>query len=180
MSLKTLLAWAFAEQAHRSVGQIRKYTGEPYIVHPQSVAEIVQSIPHDENMVCAALLHDVVEDTPVTLLQIERRFGEDVALLVADLTDISTKEMGNRKIRKEVDRQHIAKASPRAKTIKLADLIHNTESIVANDPGFAKVYLAEKRLLMEVLREGDETLWKRAMSLLEDSEAYLRRNYIEY
>jgi len=131
-------------------------------------------------MICAAWLHDVVEDTPVTLLEIESRFGQDVASLVSDLTDVSTKEMGTRKVRKEIDRQHISKASPRAKTIKLADLIHNTESIVANDPGFAKVYLAEKRLLMEVLREGDETLWKRAMSLLEDSEAYLRRNYIEY
>ena len=180
MSLKVLLAWAFAEQAHRSVDQKRKYTGEPYIVHPQSVADIVQSVTHDENMVCAALLHDVVEDTSVTLLEIESRFGQDVASLVSDLTDVSTREMGNRKVRKEVDRQHIAKASPRAKTIKLADLIHNTENIVANDKGFAKVYLAEKRLLLEVLTEGDVTLWNRAKNLLEKSERQLYREEDTY
>lgn len=88
--------------------------------------------------------------------------------------------MGNRKVRKEVDRQHIAKASPRAKTIKLADLIHNTENIVANDKGFAKVYLAEKRLLLEVLTEGDVTLWNRAKNLLEKSERQLYREEDTY
>ena len=55
-------------------------------------------------------------------------------------------------------------ATPEAKTIKLADLIDNTKSIVEHDPRFAKVYLEEKRLLLEVLKDGDETLWQQAHS----------------
>lgn len=75
---------------------------------------------------------------------------------------MSTSHDGLRKHRKAKDREHTAKASPQAKTIKLADLIDNTRSIVERDPEFAKVYLAEKALLLEVLRDGDATLWKMA------------------
>jgi (p)ppGpp synthase/HD superfamily hydrolase len=94
-------------------------------------------------------------------------FGKQVAALVADLTDVSRFEDGNRQARKCIDREHTAKASPDAKTIKLADLIDNTRSIVAHDPDFAKVYLGEKRQLLKVLREGDPVLWKLAFDLVE-------------
>jgi hypothetical protein len=59
-----------------------------------------------------------------------------------------------------IDREHATTASPEAKAIKLDDLIGNTRSIVARDPTFAKVSLAEKRLLLGVLREGDAAQWK--------------------
>ena len=61
-------AFAFAKAAHEAVGQMRKYTGEPYIVHPVEVADIVQTVAHTEVMLAAALLHDTVEDTGVTTL----------------------------------------------------------------------------------------------------------------
>ena len=156
----------FAEAAHASIDQRRKYTGEPYIAHPAAVVDLVRSVPHTEAMICAAWLHDTVEDTPITLDEIERVFGFDVATLVEMLTDVSKRSDGNRKARKAIDRAHTAQASPAAKTIKLADLIDNTRSIVERDPEFAKVYLAEKALLIEVLRDGDPALWAKAAAML--------------
>ncbi len=75
----------FAQKAHE--GQVRK-SGEPYIVHPILVAAITAVISDDETMVLAALLHDVVEDTPSTIEEIEERFGKDTSHLVEGLTKI--------------------------------------------------------------------------------------------
>lgn len=160
------LAREFATLAHERVGQRRKYTNEPYIVHPAAVVELVRSVPHDEAMLCAAWLHDTVEDCGVGLDEIERVFGLDVATLVAHLTDVSKPSDGNREARKAIDRAHTAQACARAKTIKLADLIDNTHSIVERDPAFAKIYLREKALLLDVLVEGDATLQAQARAML--------------
>lgn len=149
-------ARAFATMAHR--GQTRKYTGDPYIVHPEAVVKLVASVPHTEAMLAAAWLHDVVEDTPVTLDYLRAEFGVEVAALVEQLTDVSRPWNGNRAIRKAMDREHLAFASPEAKTVKLADLIDNSRSIIERDPGFARTYVAEKRLLLEVLWQGDPIL----------------------
>jgi len=149
-------ALSFATEAHE--GQVRKYTGVPYIVHPIEVMEIVKTVSGDVNMHAAALLHDVVEDTDVTIQDIQREFGEDVARLVDDLTDVSKPEDGNRKTRKALDRAHSAMASARAQTIKLADLISNGRDILKNDRNFAKVFLKEKDLLLQVMTEGDGKL----------------------
>ena len=157
-------ALKFATIAHAD--QKRKYTGKPYIVHPIEVMQIVRTVEHDEAMLAAALLHDVVEDTDIDLDTIRDVFGDDVASLVDDLTDVSRPEDGNRKVRKALDREHSAQASARAQTIKLADLISNSSDILENDPKFAKVYLAEKELLLEVLTEGDASLRERAASYL--------------
>jgi len=78
-------ALEFSINSH--IGQYRK-SGEPYIIHPILVASIVVSITNDESMAIAALLHDVVEDTSVTIKQVEELFGKDVAHLVAGLTKI--------------------------------------------------------------------------------------------
>ena len=73
---------------------------------------------------------------------------------------------GNRATRKELDRQHTAKASPDAKTVKLADLISNGKSIIKDDPNFAKVFMKEKAALLEVLTEGDAILFKEASDMV--------------
>jgi (p)ppGpp synthase/HD superfamily hydrolase len=158
------LALDFATAAH--TGQKRKYTGEDYIVHPMEVAEIVKTVAYTPEMIAAALLHDVVEDTDASLEDILHRFGSAVADLVRDLTDVSQPEDGNRATRKALDRAHTAQASAAAKTIKLADLISNSRSIVEFDPKFAKVYLKEKALLLDVLTEGDEILLKKAAEFI--------------
>ena len=151
-------ARVFATAAHAAVGQTRKYTGEPYVVHPIEVSELVASVNGTEAMVAAALLHDVLEDTEVTVDLLEEQFGSKVADLVLWLTDISRPKDGNRSARKALDRQHSAAAPAAAQTIKVADLISNTRSIIAHDPGFAKVSLEEKRLLLDVLTRADPTL----------------------
>lgn len=153
------LAARFALVAHNKVGQVRKYTGQPYFVHPWAVAMQVMKVEHDAEMLAAALLHDTVEDTHVEIGEIAWRFGFQVARLVDELTDVSKPEDGNRSVRKEIDRQHTAKASARAKTIKLADLIDNTKSILEHDLVFARIYLNEKARLLEVLGEGDAYLY---------------------
>ena len=153
----------FAHGAHFAVGQLRKYTNEPYIVHPFEVAQIVATVPDaTEEMIAAAWLHDVVEDTGVTLDQVHLLFGAEVAKLVFWLTDASRPEDGNRVARKAIDRAHIAKAPAAAQTVKLADLISNTKSIMAHDPEFAKVYLEEKRLMLEVMTKGHPALMAEA------------------
>lgn len=150
----------FAQAAHGD--QKRKYTGDPYINHPIAVAEIVETVPHTDEMIAAALLHDVVEDTHVTIDQIADRFGDKVAELVDWLTDVSKPEDGNRSRRKELDRLHSANAPAEAQTIKLADLIHNSISIAEHDPDFWKVYKEEKIKLLKVLTKGDKSLMVRA------------------
>lgn len=161
-----LKASAFAAGAHAAVQQKRKYTGEPYIYHPRAVAKIVVSVPHTEVMVAAALLHDVVEDTGVTMQTVCDEFGPDVAELVSWLTDRSRPEDGNRAFRKAIDRMRLAQAPPEAQTIKLADIIENTATIDQHDPSFAKVYRKEKEELLAVMNKGDPTLHARALAQL--------------
>ncbi len=150
----------FAVQAHGP--QKRKYSDQPYIVHPLEVAQIVQSVPHTNAMIAAAILHDVIEDTEASYDDIVVNFGVVVADLVEELTDVSKPEDGNRAVRKALDRAHLAKASADAQTIKLADIISNSKDIKENDPKFAKVYIPEMKALLEVLDKGDKDLMKQA------------------
>ena len=148
----------FANVAHQ--GQKRKYTDEDYITHPIAVAKLVHERYKDNNMTCAAFLHDVLEDTAVTHSEL-RTFlhetfsvesAEDILSLVVELTDVYTKEAFphyNRKQRKEWEALRLAYVSERAKQIKRADIEHNSESILEHDPKFAKVFLAEKENLLE-------------------------------
>ena len=156
----------FARLAHESIDQRRKYTNEPYIVHPAKVAQIVSTVTEDEDMICAAWLHDVVEDTPVTLGQIQSEFGEGVAHLVSGLTDVSQLADGNRATRMAIDREHTAGTDSITKTIKLADLIDNLDGIVDQSSGFARTYLAEKELLLTVLGDGHPDFVKRVAEVI--------------
>lgn len=159
-------ARVFATAAHGAAAQLRKYTMEPYIVHPREVAGIVSQHGGSEEQIAAAWLHDVVEDTGVTIETIRAEFGQEVAELVGWLTDVSRPEQGNRATRKAIDRAHTAMASAEAQTIKLADLISNCTSIKEHDAAFAKTYFEEKRLLLEVLTKGNPVLIERAKALV--------------
>jgi (p)ppGpp synthase/HD superfamily hydrolase len=165
-------AISFATIAHGS--QVRKYTGDPYIKHPLAVATLVrESRRHTTEMVCAAILHDTVEDTLAKHSDIEMHFGKEVRDLVFWLTDVSELTDGNRAKRKEIDRLHIGNAPPEAQTIKLADLIDNSYSIIQHDPGFAKVYIREMRLLLNHLVSGDLRLYCKAVAIVDD---YVSKN----
>lgn len=164
-------AQQFATMAHE--GTRRRYTDEPYIVHPQEVASIVATVPHTSEMIAAAWLHDVVEDCGVTFVRLESIFGPVVTDLVRWLSDTTTLADGKRSYRKSIERERMSHAPIAAKTVKLADLISNTRSIVAHDRKFAKVYLVEKAALLEVLGDGDTTLYGIAARLVVDSCADL-------
>ena len=158
-------ARAYATRAHKRIEHRRKYSNQPYDVHLEAVAKLVASVSDDAETIAAAWLHDTVEDTPATLGDIEAQFGVAVAELVEELTDVSKPGDGNRARRKEIDRQHLAQASTRAKTVKLADLIDNCTDITRHDPRFARIYLAEMGALLEVLKEGDPSLLQQAWRL---------------
>ena len=159
----------FARGAHRD--QKRKYLNTPYYLHCLEVAELVASVGMSRSVQIAALLHDTVEDTATTIKGIRSLFGGPVAELVDRVTDVSVPLDGNRGVRKAIDRDHLSKASVEAKVLKLADLISNSQSIMTFDEKFAKVYLAEKRELLNVLIIPDghpgQALWDMANEILE-------------
>ncbi|WP_295627150.1 HD domain-containing protein [uncultured Nitrosomonas sp.] len=154
----------FAIGKHRRINQRRKYSYQPYEIHLKAVAKLVSQVTGDKEMVAAAWLHDVVEDTAVTFEDLEHIFGQGVTSLVRELTDVSRYRDGNRCLRKQIDREHIARASDRAKTIKLADLIDNCEDICSNDPKFGRVYLDEMKELLNAI-EKELPLYKRAFKI---------------
>lgn len=146
-------AMIFARHVH--AGQQRKYTGNPYADHLAEVAGIVTTVESRGEAVAVAWLHDIVEDCGITLIEIEHRFGFVVALGVSGLSDL---EVGNRAERKAASRERLAACAGWIQTIKCADLISNTSSIVMHDPKFAVTYLEEKRLLLDVMTKADRRL----------------------
>lgn len=155
-------ALAVATQAHR--GQKRKGKDEDYICHPMRVAERVRGLGGDEAMVCAALLHDVVEDTDIPLDHIDRVFGTDVGNLVLELTE--PKHTGlNRHTRVTREIMRLLTISPRAKVIKLADIEDNLSAIEDLDLKFGRQYLREKLRALGVLRNANRDFYQRVIKL---------------
>jgi (p)ppGpp synthase/HD superfamily hydrolase len=158
-------ARVFAFAAHRAIGQRRKYTLDCYTTHTRAVAQMVSAHGLNDYAIAAAHLHDVVEDTHIHYDDIYQMFGERVADMVWHLTDEVT-DGANRATRKARDRARLAVAPADAQSIKLADLIDNTRSIIRHDRAFAKVYLVEMQMLLDVLDKGDASLRKLARSVL--------------
>lgn len=158
-------AMQFAREVH--AGQARKYTGNPYADHLAEVAGIVATVAgyteFSQTIIATAWLHDCIEDQDVTPAEVCRRFGPEVQAGVLALSDL---EVGNRAERKAASRKRLSKAPWWVQNIKVADLISNTSSIVQHDPKFARVYLEEKRLLLDVLTNADERLWAIARAQL--------------
>lgn len=166
-------ALSFATVAHdtrakKPENRFRKYTGEPYINHPMAVVTILADnfLGLSENVVAAALLHDVLEDTTVTEQELRDIFGDEVTNLVLEVTDVSKPTDGNRKTRKALDAAHLGNASPWGQNIKLADIIDNGRSIAKHDPKFANVFRREKNDLLTALLKGDSKLWHRALQCM--------------
>lgn len=156
-------AMQFAREVHKN--QVRKYTGNPYTDHLAEVAGIVSTIRGEEEVTATAWLHDCIEDQGCTRSQLAALFGEIVASGVYLLSDL---EEGNRKERKAASRRRLASSPDWIQTIKVADLISNTSSIVKHDPKFAEVYLEEKRLLLDVLTKADKGLLEIARNQIKE------------
>jgi GTP pyrophosphokinase len=122
-------AWEFCARHHE--GQMRA-SGEPYIVHPLEVAEVLAEMKMDSTAIAAGLLHDSVEDTPATNEEIEAGFGEQVAHIVEGVTNIDKIEFANREDRQaeNVRKMLLAMVSDvRVVLIKLADRLHNMRTL---------------------------------------------------
>ena len=123
-------AYNYAKSAHD--GQLRK-SGEPYIIHPVEVAYIVSTLELDDYAICAALLHDVVEDTSVTLEDIKTEFGPEIAELVDGVTKLGKIISYFDKEEEQVENYRkffMAMAKDiRVLMIKLADRLHNMRTL---------------------------------------------------
>ena len=127
-------AYQIADKAHG--GQVRK-SGDPYISHPLSVAIILVGMGMDTDCICAALLHDVVEDTAVSLDDLRRSFGEDVAIMVSGVTKLTNMPLSTKE---EQQAENIRKMllamneDIRVILIKLADRLHNMRTMQYQSP----------------------------------------------
>jgi GTP pyrophosphokinase len=127
-------AYLFGSRKHE--GQVRK-SGEPYMIHPMSVALIVADMGLDSASICAALLHDTIEDTDATRADVAELFGEDVADLVDGLTKLSKVNFTRRQERQAESFRKMLVATAkdiRVLLIKLADRLHNMSTLEPLEP----------------------------------------------
>lgn len=179
LSQRQLKFLEFVKEQHGD--QKRKYTLEPYWTHPFEVANMVVEYDNTPLLWEVALGHDLLEDTEciVSILNLSLRdFGYSVIEAITirrgivDLTDIYTKERYpdlNRERRKYNEAIRLGKIDPEFQSVKYADLIHNTKSTVEHDPSFAKVYLQEKRQLLNEMRRGNIDLFIKCCWTLENA-----------
>lgn len=139
---KIITAYEFAAKAHET--QVRS-SGEPYITHPLAVSFILLDLGMDTDTICAAMLHDVVEDTEVTLEEIKKRFGQDVAMLVDGVTKLNKIPIFNKEeqLAENVRKILLAMSQDiRVMIIKLCDRLHNMRTL-----GFRPSYKQKKAAL---------------------------------
>lgn len=167
----------FADKAHGE--QKRKFSKERYISHPIRVMKMVREYKPDLPIMSAALLHDVLEDTPTgtselkefLLSVMEAGKASDTLHLVEELTDIYIKANYptlNRRTRRSMEAERMASVSPNAQTIKYADIIDNVTDIVRYNTDFAFVYLRESRMMLDKMTKGDLQLYQRALKTIDD------------
>ena len=108
-------------------GQVQKVNGRPYVEHPVAVAADVGEAGFEPEMIAAALLHDIVEDSEVTVEQLRQRFGDRVAGLVETMTD--TAEVQPYERRKALHRERVVQAGPEAAAIFAADKLNNVRAL---------------------------------------------------
>lgn len=160
--------------------QMRKYTNEPYWHHLYSVAKITSQ--HITGMVEVALCHDLLEDTKCTAQLLSNHltrdcnyslgFATSIVSGVKNLTDEFTHEAHpemNRKERKLKEAYRLSYIGGECQSVKYADLIDNTKSIVLYDPGFAKTYIPEAIELLDRLRKGNIYLLLQLASVLQEA-----------
>jgi len=140
-----LEAYEFGAAAHE--GQSRK-SGEPYITHPVAVAQELAEMHLDAEAICAAILHDVVEDTEASLEQIRDRFGEDVALIVDGVSKLDQIQFRSRAEAQAESFRKMMLAmieDIRVILVKLADRLHNMETL-GSMPSVKKKRIARETL----------------------------------
>jgi guanosine-3',5'-bis(diphosphate) 3'-pyrophosphohydrolase len=172
--------------------QTRKYTPEPYIVHPVRVMHICEQYTKDIAVLSSALLHDVLEDTPVTKEEMHDflksvmnpQEAKRTLDLVIELTDVYVKKdypQWNRRKRKALEQDRMEKTSPEAQTIKYADIIDNAKEIINHDADFGRVFLHECKALLKKMTRGNPELYSKASEMVNANLSKLKslRNDIQ-
>lgn len=168
-------AAVLADEAHK--GQVR-VDGTPYIRHPVRVATIIaERVPNaSEELISAAILHDVLEDTDVTYEQLVERTNKTVANLVRELTKGDFE--GNRESRVYQEAVRLGGISADAQTIKYADIIDNLSDIDKAKPDFASKYRFEKRWQLVKMTDGYQALRQAAWLLAFDKKVIPYHRFI--
>ncbi|MBQ4092109.1 MAG: bifunctional (p)ppGpp synthetase/guanosine-3',5'-bis(diphosphate) 3'-pyrophosphohydrolase, partial [Firmicutes bacterium] len=139
-------AYLFAKDAHE--GQ-KRHSGEPYIIHPLAVAEILTEVEADDKTIIAGLLHDVIEDTEYTFEDVEQRFGHDVAVLTEGVTKLG-KVKGRTKSEQKMEnirKMILAMATDiRVIIVKLADRLHNMRTLQFHSSEVKRRQIAQETL----------------------------------
>jgi len=157
-----LKAELVAVTAHDAVGQKRKFTGEPYWTHPQKVADVVAQRQDDHmyfqyydwDLVAAAWLHDVVEDTQISQDFIVKHFGPDIAQFVFDVTEQNVYGPKSQNALHEINR--LSKVCDKSKFLKLCDIYCNVSDIcVESGEQFIGAWVPTK--IATVLAIGNES-----------------------
>lgn len=151
-------ATELATHAHR--GQKRKYSGDPYIVHPLRVAELVRRLGFHENYQAVAVLHDVIEDTAGTLdeiAELDNEVGQEIAMLVMWLTNpkIDLRGRARRFLRTSWMHERVARAPTMVRLIKLLDRYDNIRDLPADDDFFPKYCRESVDLVDKIARTWD-------------------------
>jgi guanosine-3',5'-bis(diphosphate) 3'-pyrophosphohydrolase len=124
-----LIERAYEVAAQQHAGQVRK-SGDPFITHPLAVTTILAELGMNSETLCAALLHDTVEDTDYTLAELRREFGDDVATLVDGVTKLDKVKYGDAAQAETVRKMVVAMSRDiRVLVIKLADRLHNMRTL---------------------------------------------------
>lgn len=172
----------FADRAHGN--QMRKYTPERYIVHPVRVMQTCKEYTNDLPILAAALLHDVLEDTPVTKEELQAFLlklmsvddAKRTVQLVEELTDVYVKENypnWNRRKRKQKEAERLEKTSAAAQTIKYADIIDNAPEVTEKEPDFAQRFIPEYKALLQRITKGNPVLYEKAREVVNTCMAQL-------
>lgn len=144
----------FCQVAHNACGQTRKVSGEPYWTHPFAVADLVELSTSNDDLYIAALLHDTVEDTNITLDFIAAEFGENVRRLVQGLTDPEVPSDLTRAEKKDIFLKRLMNQPADVQTIKYADMYHNLGEVDGAPKAWIYTFTMEKEKAVEALDKG--------------------------
>ena len=166
----------YFESAHKSIGQVRKYSGEPYFNHCRAVAALIRdhALVYTTDCIVAALGHDSEEDVyplnkEYSLDRTKHIFGVYVHQLIVECTNVYTKERFpyiNRDKRNNLEANRLAWVSSEAQTIKYADIINNCSDLKVQDPKYASKYLDEKKGVLRLMNKGDSNLYELARKVV--------------
>jgi len=160
------IALITATNAH--LGQVRKYTNEPYINHPIRVSEWLATFHVGEQIEAAALCHDVIEDCDCAYEDLEAHVGVNVADIVLEVTNLNFVDGTPRHKKFWANLAKLMCASHQAQTLKCGDIYDNCKDVYELDPSYAVRYIAEKFILIRLFTRAQSNVLEATVNMLSD------------